>query len=335
MSSPSSARSGFLAGGNFIVDTAKIIDTWPEQDALATILETRKSNGGGPYNFLKNVARLAGAISRDAIGLLGNDAEADWILKDCRDAGIGIESLTIQDGLTTSLTDVMTVAGTGRRTFFHSRGANAHLDVHHFDFSETTARIFYLGYLALLDRMDQLDVDGSTGASKVLRAARQSGMVAAVDCVSTDHPQFREIAAASLAEADVFFLNEVEASIILGKHIGADDVESAINEIVDIGARGTIVLHMPRGVYAACAGGEPILRQPSLDVPNQKIVGTSGAGDAFSAGYLYGIHEGRTTCECLNYGVCVAAMSLFAATPSDGLGTIKECLALSDKFGYV
>ena len=140
-------------------------------------------------------------------------------------------------------------------------------------------------------------------------------------------------AAAALAEADVFFVNEVEASKILGKPVGFDNVESAINEIVDIGAHGEVVLHMPDGAFAVQADNRQFVKQESLKVPTEKIVGASGAGDAFAAGYLYGKHESWSRQQSLLCGVSVAAMSLFAATPSDGLGTIDECLALSRQFG--
>lgn len=327
-------RSGFLAGGNFIVDSVKIIDKWPEQDTLSTILHTKRSNGGGPYNFLKNLARLAPAISRDAVGLLGNDVEGDWVRNDCRAAGIGIDQLTVEDGLTTSLTDVMTVADTGRRTFFHSRGANAHLEAHHFDFGKTSARVFMLGYLMLLDRLDILESNGTTGASRLLKAARQHGLLTAVDCVSVEHPQCREIATASLVEADVFFVNDVEASKILGKQVDKANVEMALLEIVKLGARGTVVLHMPKGAFALNAEKNAVLKQPSLNIPKEQISGASGAGDAFAAGYLYGLHEGWSTQESLICGVCVAAKSLFSPTPSDGLATVESCLKLEEQYGY-
>ena len=44
-------RSGILAGGNWIVDAVKIIDTWPQQDALANILATSKGAGGSPFSM--------------------------------------------------------------------------------------------------------------------------------------------------------------------------------------------------------------------------------------------------------------------------------------------
>jgi len=52
------ARSGILAGGNWIVDHTKIIDVYPAQHALANILAEISSNGGGPYNVLKDLVRL-------------------------------------------------------------------------------------------------------------------------------------------------------------------------------------------------------------------------------------------------------------------------------------
>jgi hypothetical protein len=51
-------RSGVLAGGNWIVDRVKIVDCYPEQDGLARILGHSISNGGSPYNLLKDLARL-------------------------------------------------------------------------------------------------------------------------------------------------------------------------------------------------------------------------------------------------------------------------------------
>ena len=55
-------RSGIIAGGNWIVDHVKLIDTWPPQDALATILSQSWGNGGSPYNVLKNLARLGASF---------------------------------------------------------------------------------------------------------------------------------------------------------------------------------------------------------------------------------------------------------------------------------
>jgi hypothetical protein len=53
----STQRKGILAAGNFIVDHVKIIDDYPQQDMLASIVSESQSNGGGPYNVLKDLLR--------------------------------------------------------------------------------------------------------------------------------------------------------------------------------------------------------------------------------------------------------------------------------------
>src|SRR5690606_11320852 len=117
-------RSGILAAGNWIVDYTKIIDAWPAQDTLANIVQQTRSNGGSPYNILKNLARLGASFPLSAIGLVGEDEPGQWILDDCRQHGIDTRQLRTTHEAPTSYTDVMTVRSTGRRTFFHHRGSN-------------------------------------------------------------------------------------------------------------------------------------------------------------------------------------------------------------------
>ncbi len=66
----------------------------------------------------------------------------------------------------------MSVRATGRRTFFHQRGANALLGPEHFDFTASRAKFFHLGYLLLLDRLDQPDPAHGTVAAGLLAQAR-------------------------------------------------------------------------------------------------------------------------------------------------------------------
>ena len=116
-------RSGIIAGGNWLIDHVKVIDVWPEQDSLATILEESWGNGGGPYNVLKDLAKLGAEFPLEGIGLVGEDASGERIREDCRAHGIDVRQLRTTREAPTSFTDVMTVAATRRRTFFHQRGA--------------------------------------------------------------------------------------------------------------------------------------------------------------------------------------------------------------------
>lgn len=333
-----SQRNGLLAGGNFIIDYVKIIDGYPEQDMLATIRSETSSNGGGPYNVLKDLAAMGVAYPLEAAGLVGRDANGDWILKDCGKAGIDITQLRQTEKAPTSYTDAMTVAATGRRTFFHQRGANALLGEGDFDFSQTQARLFHLGYLMLLDEMDRLLPNGETVASRVLAAAKRAGLLTSVDIVSTENPQFRQIAEAALPHTDYLVINEVEAGKVAGVNlktnpVDVDAVAAAAQALLAKGVQRQVVIHFEAGAVVAEADGS-VVRQASLKLPPNFIAGATGAGDAFAAGYLHGIHEGWPTAECLRLAVCSAAACLRHPTPSLGLGTVAECLELAETHGF-
>ena len=71
-------RNGILAAGNFIVDRVKLIDAYPSQDTLASILSETPSNGGGPYNVLTDLSRMGVPYPLSAAGLIG--ADTGWRL---------------------------------------------------------------------------------------------------------------------------------------------------------------------------------------------------------------------------------------------------------------
>lgn len=329
-------RKGLLAGGNFIIDHVKIIDAWPEQDMLAFIQAETSSNGGGPYNVLKDLAAMQVSYPLEAAGLVGQDVNGDWVLRDCRATGIDTTQLHQTDAAPTSYTDAMTVSGTGRRTFFHQLGANALLGEAHFDFRCTQARIFHLGYLMLLSEMDRLLPNGRTVASHVLEAAQKAGLLTTVDLVSSTHPQFRQITTASLPFTDYLILNELEAGRATGRDLNTADLsqlKDAAKLLLDQGVRREVIIHFEAGAVVAEKSGA-VHHQPSLRLPANFIAGATGAGDAFAAGYLHGTHEGWPVSERLKLASCTAAMCLTHPTPSQGLKPIEECLKLVETLGF-
>ncbi len=328
-------RRGIVAGGNFIVDQVKIIENWPEQDTLASICSESRANGGGPYNVLKDLAAMGVDFPLEAIGMVGNDDYGDWIVDDCRRAGIGTEQLRQTANAPTSYTDAMTVRDTGRRTFFHQRGANALIGPEHFDFSATGARLFLLGYLMLLDRLDQMDAQGRSGAARVLQAARESGLVTVIDFVSTGNPQFAAIARSALPYTDHLVLNELEAAPLLGRGIAAERgaMTEAVGELLSSTDCSRVVIHAACGVVGGDRDGE-LVGQAAVNVPPGRIAGATGAGDAFMAGYVYGVHGDLTLADSLRLGVCTAAISLSDPTPSNGVGTLAECWKMGDDYGF-
>lgn len=332
-------RRGLLAGGNWLIDLIKIIDHYPAQDSLASVISQSLGNGGGPYNVLKDLRKMGVEYPLEAAGLVGDDAYGRMIGEECRELGIDARQLRITREVPTAYTDVMTVAGTGRRTFFHNRGANALLDEGHFDFSATSAKIFYIGYLLLLDRLDALDAAGESGAAKVLRRARAAGLATAVDLVSVPHPRAREILASAWPHIDGLFLNEYEAGNVLGQALDEKQPDAperfaeAAGWFLRQGVKRWVAIHCPRFVVAVEASGA-VWKQASVAVPPERIAGTVGAGDACAAGILHGCHEGWPLADCLRLGVCTAASCLFHPTASGGLLPWPECLALGERYGF-
>lgn len=329
-------RSGILAAGNWVIDKVKVIDHFPQEDGLALVLEEKAANGGAPYNVLKDLAFMKAPFPLAGIGLLGSDANGDSVIEDCRHHNIDTKGLARTEGFT-SYTDVMSAKATGRRTFFHQKGTNALLGREHFDFAGTEAKLFHLGYLLLLDRLDEIDASGRTGASYVLEDARRLGLRTACDVVSASGDRFGEVVRPSLPFIDYLVLNEYEAGRITGrelhkgKKVDVAAATAAAQELIDAGVREWVVIHFPAGAIAAGKDGAGLF-QPSLNIPPDQIRGAVGAGDAFAAGLLYGLHEDWPMEKCLALATAAAAACLFDPTASNGLRPADECLALIDRF---
>src|SRR5690606_23961793 len=145
--------------------------------ALANILDQKVGNGGAPFNVLKAIHKMGFSIPLEGGGVVGDDDMGKEILRRCKEMGIYRGQIKPLSGTRTSYTDVMTVRDSGQRTFFHYRGANALLEKEDFDFTHSFAKIFHLGYLLLLDKLDKVGPDGLSGAAKVLAKAKKAGFI--------------------------------------------------------------------------------------------------------------------------------------------------------------
>lgn len=334
-------RSGLLVAGNWILDQVKLIDKFPTEQSLVNILHEYTSNGGSAYNILMDLTKLEAPFPLEAVGLVGNDFNGVRIVDHCREAGIDVRQLQMTPDVPTSYTIVTSVKHTGKRTFFHHRGANSLLDIDHFDFYRSTAKIFHLGYLLLLDRLDEIQPNGRTKASLVLERAKAAGFLTSIDLVSEDSDRFTTIIPCALPYVDYLFLNEYEASRLSGVDLMnvADHTEmdercaDVFDTIFKMGVNEWMVIHHPDGVWASHRDGRKLF-QPSLQLPQEKVVGANGAGDALAAGVLLGLHEGWDMEACLDLGVCAAAASLSNVTCSDGVLAHGNCLALAEVYGY-
>jgi len=333
-------RSGLLAGGNWIIDQVKMVDVYPQPEQLANIRSQSQGTGGAPFNVLVDLARSGTPFPLFAAGLVGRDALGKEILQTCRRYKIDVRHLGTTPKAPTSYTDVMTEQGHGRRTFFHARGANALWCGDDLDFKKLNARIFHLGYLLLLDALDEPDARFGTQAARLLARAQAAGVRTSVDVVSEDSDRFARIVNPALKHVDYCILNEIEAGKTTGFKIrppgGQLDtvaLRHAAGALLQQGVRELVVVHFPEGAFARTRKGDDYW-QPSLKLPRNYIAGTAGAGDAFCAGVLYGLHEGWDLQRCLLTGVCIAAASLSDATCTAGVRPLSNSLALARKFGF-
>jgi len=335
---PAQGRSGLLAGGNWIIDQVKVIDVYPQPEQLANILRQSQGTGGAPYNVLIDLARLGAPFPLLAAGMVGDDSLGGSILADCHRHGIDCRQLRKTNASSTSYTDVMTECRGGRRTFFHYRGANALWTGNDLDFEKIKVRIFHLGYLLLLDALDGPDRKFGTRAAALLAAAQQAGIKTSVDIVSEDSDRFSKVITPALKHVDYCILNEIEAGKTTGFRIRQNDgkldtvaLRHAAGALLQLGVRELVAIHFPEGAFARTRKGEDYW-QSSLNLPTRYIAGTAGAGDAFCAGLLLGLHEGWELQRSLKTAVCVAALSLSEPTCTGGVKSLAAALDLVKKY---
>lgn len=187
-------RHGIIAACSFTVDRIKIIDEWPEQEHLAQIVQTDQQGGGCGHNLAVDVRKLDSGLPVEAIGLIGDDADGEFLLNRVREAGIDTTQLVRTDGLVTSFTDVMSTVESGRRTFFHHPGTHDHVTPEHFDLERCHGKILHLGLLGVHARMDTKWTDDSNGWVSVLRQARSLGIHTNLELVSISAEKIREVA---------------------------------------------------------------------------------------------------------------------------------------------
>jgi 1-phosphofructokinase/tagatose 6-phosphate kinase len=123
--------------------------------------------------------------------------------------------------------------------------------------------------------------------------------------IDTDGDPLRQ---AVRAEPDVVSPNVLEAEELVGHEFaGEEDRSLAVREIVALGAREAIMT-LPDGCFAqVLVDGQPRLKRARIE-PREPVA-KRGSGDAFLAGYLAAVYEGRPIDHCLRFGVACGAES--------------------------
>lgn len=327
-------QKGIAVAGNMIVDTIYPINHYPQPGELATIDDNiQKATGGALCNVIVDLAKLDPALPLTALGVVGDD-EPGRFIESCLSAYPNIDRSRIVREGATSFTAVMSDHSTKQRTFFHFRGANAKFSEKHIDWSRLDVDILHIGYILLLDELDGPDDQYGTRMARLLAAARSRGIKTSVDVVTDSEDRFKTIVPPALQYTDYCIINEIEAERTTGIALRT---ESGINEpnmalalaaIRRMGVSRWVVVHAPEGGYGLnCQTGE-MVKARSLHLPDGYVKGTTGAGDAFCAGVLYGAYRESSLLEAIELGIACAACSLSEPGATEGMRCYDEVFKL-------
>ena len=321
-------RSGIVLAGIVVLDIVNIIDHWPPEETLAFIDRTEYAAGGPPHNAGAGLLKLGAPFPVTLLAAAGDDTYGETMLASARSYGLDTSQVTILPGAITSHTHVMSCADTGRRTFFAQLGVNNLMTAEHLlPPAGSNAKLYYLGSPGVAGGLD-----ASGGWRTLLKAARAQGMKTCLELCPVPADVLRAHVPACLPYCDYFVVNDYEAGSITGIEITSglklnwQAAEAACRQLLAMGVAELAAIHHPDGAVAVRRNGETA-RRPSVNVPQSEIAGSVGAGDAFYAGMLLGIHENWTLEKCLALGNAAAATSLHSPITSASIRPWAECLA--------
>lgn len=280
------ARAGLERGAMTMVDAAR------SDEIYAQLGPAQETSGGSAANTTVGVASFGGTAA--FIGRIADDAFGKVFAHDLRAAGVEYDVSPATDGSPTGRCLVI-VAADAERTMCTYLGAGAEIDPKDVDADRIGgAAVTYLeGYLW----------DEPAAKDAIRRAAslaKEAGRKVAFTlsdpfCVERHRDEFRELVASSV---DVLFANEDEITMLYEVDT-FDDAARLASESCEIavltrGAAGSVVVN----------GRE---RHEIAAVPIAKLVDTTGAGDLYAAGFLFGLTHGHDLATCGNLGSLGAA----------------------------
>ncbi|MEZ5476486.1 MAG: carbohydrate kinase family protein [Thiolinea sp.] len=332
-------RRGFVTGGCWCVDQNKRLPFWPNEDTAVSVVSMVRSGGGSACNFAIDMRCLAADIPVSTIGLIGADDDGRFLQQQAQRFGIEHSRLQVTPDAITMCTEAFHSDDSGLRTHIINNGANDLLSPDHFDFSGVSARILHLGLPTLHHVMDSPWQEQANGWVAVLRKARAAGLQTNLELVSTSAERLHALIIPCLPYLDTLVVNDFEIGALAQRPTsreGQTDVEACVaaaQQVLEQGSMQAVVVHFVSGAVLVSRDGQ-VVRQPSVAFPSEELRGANGAGDAFATGFLYGWHESWAYTEALKLGHAAAAASLRSELTNGAVGTVAECLALAERWGW-
>ena len=216
----------------------------------------------------------------------------------------------------------MSVIG-GERTFFTYAGASADYGESDLDFDLINAEMLHLGYFLLLEKVDNGD------GLKILKKAKEKGIKTSIDLVSENSDRY-SLVSPCLEYTDNLIINEIEGGKLAGLAPEKENIRKITEILKSKGVKERVIIHLPE--FGACLSDNGYTEIPSFDLPKGYIKGSTGAGDAFCAGALYGIYKGFSDKEILEFASMSAAVSLRVADAVSGMTDFNSIRELCKDF---
>jgi ribokinase len=281
--------------GDLMVDVVAAA-TAPLAHGSDTDAQVRWAGGGAAANVAAWLA--AGGVPVALVARVGDDLGGRGAVAELRAAGV--DARVAVDPERATGTCVVVVAADGERTMLPDRGANLALAP-----DDVPAGLFAAGAHLHLSGYVLLHERPRAAGLAALDHAREAGMTISVDPASAAPLRDAgvERVLAWIAGADTLLPNHDEASVLTGE----DDPERAALALVERArAREVVVTLGPEG--ALWTDGARVVREPAP--AGVAVVDTTGAGDAFAAGWLAARRAGAAPPEALRAGCAAGARAV-------------------------
>jgi sugar/nucleoside kinase (ribokinase family) len=248
--------------------------------------------GGSAANTAAWLTRVG--VDSVFVGMIGDDPAGQGQLESLHALGVDVRFRV--DRIRPTGTCLVLVAPTGERTMVPDPGANLSLMEHDVPTDEFRAgdHLHVSGYALLRDSRD--------AAVHAMKAAQATGMTISVGAASSAPLALAgpEVFLGLLPDHVLLFANESEAAVLTGAAGSSADLSRALatggrQAVVTAGSGAAV---WSDGVEVVSLAAEPLDR-PELD--------TTGAGDAFAAGFLAARGRDALTAVCLRDGHALAA----------------------------
>ncbi len=280
-----------------------------------TVVDWAKSfPGGSAANTIYGLAKLG--LNTGFCGAVGDDEEGKTLLKDFEGVGVDASRIVVKPKAKTGSVFCLSDRR-GQRSLYVLPGANSLLELDEMDFGYINqAEILHLSSFAN-DSQFQLSLGLIVRLKPSVKLSFTPGAIYAVKGIDSLTP--------FLSRTHLLFINQSELQQLTG-----EDVMGGAQKCLQAGCC-TVVVTLGKGgklgginarVYIRDAENECIIESSSRGLTAE--VDTTGAGDAFATGFLYGVIKGKGLKECGRLGDFVAQLCISHTGARQGLPTLDE-----------